>query len=71
MYKKFYISNRKLEKGNLKEVPSSNLSLRSVWSNMIIKFILDLCRHSKKLELILDFVRGLFTFRLKGTRGLF
>ena len=40
--------------------------------NMIIKSIIliDLCQHSENLESILDFVRGLFTFRLKGTRGL-
>ena len=39
-------------------------------TNMIIKSILDLCWHAKELGLILDLVRGLFTFRLKGTRGL-
>ena len=37
---------------------------------MIIKSILDLCWHVKELGLILDLVRGLFTFRQKGTRGL-
>ena len=33
-------------------------------------YILDLYPDSKNLELILDFFRGLFTLRLKRTRGL-